>query len=181
LVALPWDELDGLDDEDLWWASLAAEPPSGSMSGLLELAADFRPAWHAQAACRDRSDLDWFAAADQTATEAVCATCPAVGPCGDAGRREAFGVWGGQAHRMTVRPCVDCGEAGVYSLGRCQRCYKAHWRRAQGIPEKPKGRRVGVCVECGQERQMQGRDGQCRWCYTRAVYYRQKAERAQAG
>ena len=206
-MALAWENLDDLDDEDLWWAALAAEPPLGSPPGILEQVAAQRAAWHAQAACRDHPELDWFAAADQDATEAVCATCPAAGPCGDAGRREGYGVWGGQAHRMggTGRglqpvadhpapepervvsgrrlhpfPCVDCGEVGTYCLRRCPRCYGAHWRRRQDVPERPKGRRIGVCVECGQERQMQGRDGQCRWCYTRAVYYRQKAQRAQA-
>jgi len=143
VVAIRWDDLEFDDDpspEDLWFAALAAERPHVA-SSFLSLVDAARPAWHGEAACRGRSDLSWFAAADQAATTAICAGCPAAAPCAQAGRREPYGVWAGRAGQMagtqpqTVRaprqaprPCGNCWSAPARASERCPNCY-AYWRR----------------------------------------------------
>ncbi len=154
MVAIRWDDLEfgELDDTDLWWAALAAEPPHVA-APFLSLVDAARPAWHTQAACRDRPDLDWFSAADQAATTAICAHCPAAGPCGEAGRREPFGVWGGQARRLDGAQTrrMAAGEGPVARMPRqgprpCSHC------------ESAPARAHGLCVNCYQYRRWSGRD-----------------------
>jgi len=147
LVALAWEQLDDEDDESfaLWAAMVAELPHEGSpFLGLVDAA---RPWWHAKAACRDHPELDWFAAADQEATTAVCADCPASAECAEAGLSEPYGLWGGQAHRMVgtgttavrsaprapsqaPRLCSNCGSAPARARGLCSKCYQ--YRRWSG-------------------------------------------------
>lgn len=82
------------------------------------------PEWHHRAACRGCDPDLFFPAAGQPATEAraICATCPVIEPCYDAGRNEYYGVWGGTTRKerqmaekggLTGRPptrgCWMCG------------------------------------------------------------------------
>jgi WhiB family redox-sensing transcriptional regulator len=62
-----------------------------------------RPAWHAEAKCKgmlevcfgpDRAPGEAAAEWEERA-KAVCATCPVRAACGEAGRAERYGVWGG--------------------------------------------------------------------------------------
>lgn len=53
-----------------------------------------RPAWHAHAACRGKGTAAFFAATSDTARR-VCAACPVVAECAEAGQDERHGVWGG--------------------------------------------------------------------------------------
>jgi hypothetical protein len=57
--------------------------------------------WKKQAACRDfpvDRINDVFFVGETASTEAkdLCATCPVIRDCGEAGRREQWGVWGGR-------------------------------------------------------------------------------------
>ena len=67
-----------------------------------------RPAWHADAACRDVGlDVMFPSAVDSHGTkdravkeaEAICWTCPVRSECAEAGRNERHGVWGGRYRR----------------------------------------------------------------------------------
>ena len=73
-----------------------------------------RPAWHQQAACRGVGPEAFYppAGARETATthpyrdaRKVCATCPVVDECRQAGQSESHGLWGGQSpgERRRVR------------------------------------------------------------------------------
>src|SRR5688572_25786307 len=95
LVALAWDDLDGLDDEDLWWAALAAEPPLAP-PGILEQVDAARPPWQARAACRG-AGVDFFDPAQADAALALCSVCPVAVQCAAYAEREGYGVWAGRA------------------------------------------------------------------------------------
>lgn len=67
-----------------------------------------RPAWHADAACRDVGlDVMFPSAVGSHGTkgraveeaEAICWTCPVRSECAEAGRNERHGVWGGRYRR----------------------------------------------------------------------------------
>jgi hypothetical protein len=53
------------------------------------------PTWTARAACRDTAHPDQWFASKSSAARAVCAGCSVRVECGEAGRRERFGIWGG--------------------------------------------------------------------------------------
>ena len=61
-----------------------------------------RPAWHAQAACRGVGTELFFSGRGETPTtyrkarELYCSHCPVVTQCREAGKHEAFGLWGGR-------------------------------------------------------------------------------------
>lgn len=99
MAAEPWTLDDDLDDQALWWAALAAEPPSGAPTGILERAAAARPRWQARAACAGLGPGRFYPekGSDGAAAKAVCARCPVVGPCGRlaADNSERFGIWAG--------------------------------------------------------------------------------------
>lgn len=130
MAAEPWSLL----DTDLWADLAVAARPT--LSGLI---GEARPAWHAQAACRARPDLDWFAAGDLAATTAICATCPVAEPCAAAGRGERHGVWAGKAKGLVTRPvvvgdppmCAGCGQRGVYCRRLCPACYQRDRKAAR--------------------------------------------------
>jgi WhiB family redox-sensing transcriptional regulator len=60
-----------------------------------------RPWWHRQAACAGYPIEWWFPTRGEPTDQAkrICATCPVLGPCREAGYRERFGVWGGVSAR----------------------------------------------------------------------------------
>lgn len=94
-----------------------------------------RPAWWAQAACRDvpASKANWFptAAKDRLADRAldICARCPVSAEClsGAVERREDFGIWAG------VR--MDDGGRSVH-LKRDRRESKNEWQRRKRAETK---------------------------------------------
>lgn len=71
--------------------------------GHVTLAIEPEPAWTADAACRDRTDVSWFPAAGEPAgpAKAVCATCSVRVDCESEARRlhqrhgHIHGVWAG--------------------------------------------------------------------------------------
>jgi WhiB family redox-sensing transcriptional regulator len=80
----------------------ASGPPVDRLPLLAELLR--APSWHARAACRGVGPSDFYPehgspglreAAERA--RALCARCPVVAECGEAGRREDHGRWGGLA------------------------------------------------------------------------------------
>jgi WhiB family redox-sensing transcriptional regulator len=72
-------------------------PLDDSVADLLE-----RPAWHAEAACRGMGPSEFFLEGHGVAyrfARTVCADCPVKAECAEAGRNEAFGMWGGMSER----------------------------------------------------------------------------------
>ena len=59
--------------------------------------------WRERAACRDRTDLDWFGDQPDAECEALCAVCPVASEClSEALGREREsdpGMWGGTTPR----------------------------------------------------------------------------------
>lgn len=104
----------GAGDRDL-----AAIPghidPAAVWEALDELMA--RPAWHADAACRDHPELDWFptAGADSTTQRAICASCPVRAECLDESLRltgygtPVVGIWAGLGTRARKALQRDAG------------------------------------------------------------------------
>lgn len=125
-MAIRWDDLDDQDDGefDMFAAWIVGCDPGPT---LAERLAAWRPAWQAEAACRDLDAAVFFPADGEPADAAVtvCARCPVRDACGDFGRREPAGVWGGQARGT----CSDCGTRPTRSLGRCANCYARLLRR----------------------------------------------------
>lgn len=87
------------------------------------------PAWTERAACREVDPDLWFPergdAEARKAAVRICATCPVVEPCREAGAGQ-LGIWGGQTER----------ERGVQVGWRYVPCgttvgYRAHLRRGE--------------------------------------------------
>ena len=110
-----------------------------------------RPEWHADAACRGMLDV-FFAARDDTKRQReaknICATCPVVAPCQEAGLMEKFGTWGGESERqrygkrrtlgVVVAAEIDHGTVPGYNAHRrraevpCRACKDAYNRYQNG-------------------------------------------------
>jgi WhiB family redox-sensing transcriptional regulator len=57
-----------------------------------------RPAWHAEAACRGQDPNLFFPGRGPTTLDrarALCAVCPVISECLDAGMAETVGLWAG--------------------------------------------------------------------------------------
>jgi hypothetical protein len=79
-----------------------------------------RPAWHARANCRGAGMTDVMYPRSRTGVAshvlwaeatALCAGCPVINECGEAGRDESYGVWGGevkQPRRLRTVTVGDC-------------------------------------------------------------------------
>lgn len=94
MVADPWEHVEAVADRDRY-ARLAASGPYDLPISFREWLTACRPAWHARAACRGRGELSWLDKDQTTSAAAVCLSCPVRDPCGEAGRRERWGTWGG--------------------------------------------------------------------------------------
>lgn len=72
-----------------------------SADPLAELLGWLRPAFHADAACREHPELSWFPERGESVVEQrrVCAGCLVSVECRQAGEAEAFGLWGGASGR----------------------------------------------------------------------------------
>jgi WhiB family redox-sensing transcriptional regulator len=70
--------------------------------------------WKADAACRERTDLDWLSDTPSAECEALCAVCPVASPClGEALERDRDwdpGIWGGTTpkERQAIREGTSC-------------------------------------------------------------------------
>ncbi len=67
-----------------------------------------RPAWHADAACREHPELNWFPENGQTSSRAlrVCAACLARPDClrwALSQGNDLHGIWGGSSQRQRNR------------------------------------------------------------------------------
>lgn len=72
------------------------------------------PAWHADAACKEHPEVDFFASDNRSIAQAkaVCRGCLVRGECQEWAGRQEFrlaGVWGGltQMERQRLRPKRD--------------------------------------------------------------------------
>lgn len=76
-------------------------PPQTAVRFVAEVKAARVGGWRAQAVCRGRVEMmhpdgrGTKHQVDFSAALALCATCPVVGPCREAGAAEHYGVWGG--------------------------------------------------------------------------------------
>lgn len=88
------------------YAELVRMGPHDDVPDMAQLLTELlgRPAWHAQAACRGMGpDLFFVRRGEPTEpAKAICATCPVIGPCGEAGEMEV-GIWGGASARTRRR------------------------------------------------------------------------------
>jgi len=80
----------------------------GAAADLLDLIAGGKPAWHADAACREHPELSWFPAQgeDSSAARAVCSGCLVVGECRSWALAQGgglVGLWGGLSDRERRR------------------------------------------------------------------------------
>lgn len=74
----------------------------GQAFDIFDLLAGFRPAWQADAACREHPEISWFSTQyiDQREAKTVCARCLVLEECRSwalAQGPELVGVWGGMA------------------------------------------------------------------------------------
>jgi len=97
-VALTWQSVDLRSDP--YEAEYRFDPGELVASAGLLLEAIGRPAWMADAACRDHPELTWFPGqgVDVRAAVQICGECPVRKECLDyaAGYGELLaGVWGG--------------------------------------------------------------------------------------
>jgi len=60
-----------------------------------------RPAWHRDAACKERPDVNFFPARgeDTAPAKAVCQSCLVQAECRTAAADELHGIWGGRSRR----------------------------------------------------------------------------------
>jgi WhiB family redox-sensing transcriptional regulator len=126
---------------DLARPGLTVGDELGDVGALLELLTS-RPAWHADAACKEHAEVSWFPARGETgeAAKAICASCLVAEECRAwaAGQDRLVGIWGGlsgherrtgatsaeQPRRQTVARCTRC-EAGRI----CDACQERSTRR----------------------------------------------------
>lgn len=104
-VAMPVVNIDTAADVDPVYDDLAALmasaiTPEDALARLLGV----RPAWHVDAACRGRADVNWFPTRgeDDKPAKEICAGCPVRDECERAGAFE-IGIWGGVSGRQRRR------------------------------------------------------------------------------
>lgn len=88
-TSIRYSQADGIDRNE----------PVGA-GDLLDLLAGGKPAFHADAACREHPELTWFPerGEDSSAAKAVCRKCLVLGECRSwalAQGAELQGLWGG--------------------------------------------------------------------------------------
>lgn len=114
--------------------------PGADVLDLLEVAR--RPAWHADAECRDTATAIFFPGRGEPSepARAMCARCMVRAECATAGLDEHHGIWGATSERErrklrsacpapTRVPSPDELERGV-AIDRARRAEKARQRRA---------------------------------------------------
>lgn len=80
-----------------------------STDELLALMGWQRPAWHADAACREHPEVNFFPERGEATAPAaeICASCLVSTECLTAGLSgHEVGVWGGTSHRQRKRRAV---------------------------------------------------------------------------
>lgn len=70
-----------------------------------------RPAWHADAACKEHPELSWYPERgdDVRPLKAVCAGCLVRDECAEAGAHEMHGIWAGESARNRRRTIRSSG------------------------------------------------------------------------
>jgi WhiB family transcriptional regulator, redox-sensing transcriptional regulator len=74
-----------------------------TLDSLHELIVRVRPAWHADALCREHPEVNFFPERGEDArpARAICARCPVIAECRSHAveRNEIHGLWGGTSVR----------------------------------------------------------------------------------
>ena len=99
-VTFAWsDPLVDEEEPDLALAAFMAAGPA-EVPDLLEMLLGV-PAWHAEAACRGQGTAAFFPERGQSTEPArrLCAGCPVIVECAEAGQGEEHGIWGGTSGR----------------------------------------------------------------------------------
>lgn len=112
--------------------------------------ADLKPAWHSDAACDAQGTDRWFPdsqGAHARAAKKVCAACPVLGVCLDAGLWDADGIWGGAGEgekRVFRRAVKDRVHGPGEDCGVCRWCVELSRHRQNLAAIAAGGRRVGA-------------------------------------
>jgi hypothetical protein len=122
---------------------VAGEPTAESE--LLELLAPLfaRPAWQADAACREHPEVNFFPTtdADPRPALAICSTCAVRDECAAFARsfEAEVGVWGGTlagraapVHHRTVKPRRRAGPSSIERIARAHQVALAKRQAAAG-------------------------------------------------
>lgn len=72
-------------------------PAALTADDLFDLIANARPAWHADALCREHPEVNFFPTKGESANPAreLCRRCLVATECRAAGTSEVHGIWGG--------------------------------------------------------------------------------------
>lgn len=97
---------------------MGLDPWSGDPAELIARDTLFvKPSWHADAACREHPEVNWFPERGEDArpAKAICAGCLVRAECLEAAfeHRVTTGIWGGTSERERRRLRVQRGEIVV--------------------------------------------------------------------
>lgn len=128
----------------------------GGVANLLDLLATARPAWQADALCKEYPEVNFFPERGQPAApaKAVCGRCAVAEECRafSLATPEPAGVWGGLSRQeraelvedrrwlevCRAEPCQACGREGLRNSrrGYCGTCDRAWVRAGKPVNEE---------------------------------------------
>src|SRR5205823_4410487 len=122
---------------------------------LDELTALFdRPAWQANAACRDHPEVSWFPSRgeDVRPAQTICAGCAVRAEClefalmHEPDDRSRVGIWGGTSARQR-RPLIPRNQTAE-----CAELDDAEWLRRRYVVQGRTMREIARELRCGNDR-----------------------------
>ncbi len=106
-ISAPWpehQERPARPADGVYGGTGPGSTPASIVDELYDLVHN-RPAWHADAACREHPDVDFFPQRGESTRPAkdVCAGCLVRSECLESALREEHGVWGGSSAKERRR------------------------------------------------------------------------------